>query len=91
MYGYHSEDSDEIGRVDLEGRVALVIKVAPTALSDGGVLEVVEGLENLYVLVNTESIDRAIEAGSDAGTLSAQIMQAATRAVVNWVKTSEDE
>lgn len=67
MEKYESPDLDELGRISVEGVEAFVITIDDGGFSDedNHSIEVVEGIDTYFVLVNREMVERAMEAVGD--------------------------
>lgn len=81
MEGYSSPDQDELGRIEVKNVSAFVILVGEGGFSneDNHSIEVVEGVDNYFVLVNREMVERAM------GTLDPDASQETKLAVIGQV------
>lgn len=96
------QDPNEVGRITVDGRQRVVLAVPPSAFSGADTevawMEVIQGLEEDYVLVNRDTMHKAVQAYSTDDqeaavmAITMQVLHAATKHVVEWLKSrSNDE
>lgn len=88
MEFYDGTDPDEVGVIEINGTTAIVLVVDDSAFRESQPMEVVEGAENVYVLVRRGVIDKAAQKLSGP-ELGREVMEAATSTLATWKLLSE--
>lgn len=89
MEFYNSPDEDEVGIVEIDGTRAIVLVTDDSAFTENSPMEVVEGAENVYVLVRRGVIEAASRR-IDGETLGQQVLDAAVSTLATWKVLSSE-